>query len=377
MRFSPVIIIIVCISLILSACAPVVHAAAEPLLQATNTPTPEPTASPTATPPAQQATPTATPTARPTTTPPPGGLAWPSLTDPSGIVATPGLLRSGPNADYPAVMAALAGMNFTILGKSADNLYWQVRLPTDIVRAGSGWITAESLTTRNVENIADVYAPPLEPWAGLILTPGQPIAAAVVTINLRFGPGFGYPIIGYALRGQIYPVTGQSADGLWLRLKVPFPVSADGNAWVYRANTHAFNGGTIPVVEGPLPPYISYDQAAPACALVANSLLVKNTFGPSEYFSVQFEALNNTAKTWSTGDIDVVYLAALNNRSFRASPTRRDLEYPVEVGQTYRFEIEGQAWDIPGYYREIWALANGTKSVCLVYVDIWVVDSQK
>lgn len=377
MRFSPAIIAILCLSLILSACAPVVHAAAQPLLQATATPTAQPSPSPTATQKAEQATPTLTPTARPTATPPPGGLAWPSLTDPSGIVATPGLIRSGPASDYPVVMAALAGMNFPVLGKSADDLYWQVRLPGDIVSTGNGWIPTDSLYTRNTENVKVVYAPPLEPWLGLNVAAGEPLSAAVVTINLRFGPGFGYPVIGYALRGQVYPVTGQSTDGLWLRLEVPFPISADRTAWVYRANTYAFNGGVIPVVEAPLPPYLNYDQAAPACPLVANSLLVKNTFGPSEYFSVQFEVLNNTANTWSPGDIDVAYLTALNNRSFKTSPNRRDIDHPVEVGQTYRFEIEGQAWDIPGYYREIWALANGTKSVCLVYVDIWVVNPQK
>ena len=377
MRFSPAIIVILCLSLTLSACAPVVHAAAQPLLQATATPTAEPSPSPTATQKAEQATPTLIPTLRPTATPPPGGLAWPSLTDPSGIVATPDLIRSGPGADYPVVMAALAGMNFPVLGKSADDLYWQVRLPGDIVSTGNGWIPTDSLYTRNVENIAVVYAPPLEPWLGLNVAAGEPLSAAVVTINLRFGPGFGYPVIGYALRGQVYPVTGQSSDGLWLRMEVPFPISADGTAWVYRANTVSFNGGTIPVVGAPLPPYISYDQAAPACPLVANSLLTKNTFTASEYFSVEFEVLNNTHSAWSAGDIDVAYLTALNNRPFHTSLNRRDLSRTVEVGQTYRIEIEGQARDVAGYYREIWALASGAKSVCLVYVDIWVVNPQE
>jgi uncharacterized protein YraI len=267
-------------------------------------------------------------------------------------------------------------MNFKILGKSADEKYWQVLLPVDIVPAGTGWIAADKLYTRNVEQVAVVAAPPLLPQMGLSVAAGTPLSAAQVTINLRFGPGFEYPVIGYALRGQVFPVTGQSENGLWLRLRVPFPISADGSAWVYGANLHSLAGGYVPVIGKPQPPWISGEQAGPACPLLANSTLIKNTFRPSEFFTAEFEVLNNTAGTWSKGDIDVAYLAALNNRAFHVSPNRTDLPGHIAVGQTVKVVVDGQAWDIPGFYREVWALANGSKSVCLIFVDIWVVNPQ-
>lgn len=370
MRISQATAILFTLSLIVSACTPVAYAAALPQTAATATPTVLPT------PLVKQSTLAPTITPLPTVTPGPGQLTWPSLDEPSGIVSAPNLLRAGPGAEYPAVMAALGGMNFKILGKSTDGRYYQVILPVDIVPAGTGWIAADKVFPRNVDQLSVVAAPPLIPEMGLTVAAGTPISAPQVTINLRFGPGFAYPVIGYALRGQVFPVTGQSEDGLWLRLHVPFPVSADNSAWVYSANLQSLVSGNVPVISSSLAPYISWDQAGPACPLLSNSLLYKNTFGPSEYFSAEFEVLNNTKEPWSQGDIDVAFLAAWNYRAFHTSPYRTDLSRPVEVGQSYKVVIDGQAWDQPGFYREVWALANGSKSVCLILVDIWVVNPQ-
>jgi uncharacterized protein YraI len=372
MRISPASAILLSLSLVLSACTPVVYAAALPQAAATATPTP--TGLPTPVVELLTLDPTITPL--PTVTPGPGELVWPSLNEPSGIVSSTGLLRAGPGAEYPVVMAALGGMNFKILGKSADGNYYQVILPVDIVQAGNGWISADSLFPRNVEQLRVVAAPPLISAMGLSVAAGTALSAPQVTINLRFGPDFAYPVIGFALRGEVFPVTGQSEDGLWLRLRVPFPVSADGNAWVYSANLQTLVSGNVPVIKNSLAPWINWDQAGPACPLLSNSMLYKNTFGPSQYFTAEFEVLNNTENTWSKGDIDVAFLAAWNDRAFHVSPDRSDLPRPIEVGQTYKVTIDGQAWDQPGFYREVWAMANGDDSVCLILIDIWVVKPQ-
>ena len=60
----------------------------------------------------------------------------------------------------------------------------------------------------------------------LTLAPGLPAANAQTAqpqatiaadvLNVRSGPGTAYPVVGQAKAGQVYPITGKSANGKWL-----------------------------------------------------------------------------------------------------------------------------------------------------------------
>lgn len=66
---------------------------------------------------------------------------------------------------------------------------------------------------------------------------GQTTATAVVDtgggarLNLRAGPGTGYPIIGKLYSGERYAVLGRDAGGQWLQLAVP--QISQGSGWVF------------------------------------------------------------------------------------------------------------------------------------------------
>jgi len=104
-------------------------------------------------------------------------------------------------------------------------------------------------------------SPVLPPPSGLPQAPGgggAPAAPGGITatvnafrLNFREAPSLSARVISLLNRGEVYAVTGRTADGLWARLQV------GGTAgWVYRQYV-AIAGGDfnhVPVVEGPPAP---------------------------------------------------------------------------------------------------------------------------
>ncbi len=96
---------------------------------------------------------------------------------------------------------------------------------------------------------------PLEPTATPTLvvqpTPGssQPLAAARTDLNVRGGPGTGYPVLGILRYGQTANITGVSSDGGWWQIE--FSGVADGRGWVASTYVSAQNTGNVPVVQAP------------------------------------------------------------------------------------------------------------------------------
>ncbi|MCD4686838.1 MAG: FecR domain-containing protein [Anaerolineae bacterium] len=79
---------------------------------------------------------------------------------------------------------------------------------------------------------------------------GDQCIATANAVNLRGGPGMGYPISGYLVAGEQLIATGQSADGGWL-------YSASRNAWVARFVVIAVGPcGDLPVQTAPPPPVV-------------------------------------------------------------------------------------------------------------------------
>jgi uncharacterized protein YraI len=83
-----------------------------------------------------------------------------------------------------------------------------------------------------------------------------PVAEPQVTIlqnmNVRGGPGTGYPVIGPGPAGESSKIIGRNADGSWVQVKYP---SADGTGWVYVPLVRIDGDlSSIPVVQVASPP---------------------------------------------------------------------------------------------------------------------------
>lgn len=114
-------------------------------------PEPEPTATaepPTATP----VPPTATPEP-PTETPTPGQPLG-TITAPRGVN-----IRSGPSTAYPAIDSAEFGDVISLVGRSADGLWWATPVPAS--PSGLGWISAQYVDASNAGGLPILPAPPL------------------------------------------------------------------------------------------------------------------------------------------------------------------------------------------------------------------------
>jgi uncharacterized protein YraI len=69
-------------------------------------------------------------------------------------------VRSGPGMDYPSYGVAPKGMRLEVTGKSEDGGWWVVKIPTQYVAAGEGWVSDDYVKTENTGDVPLVPAPP-------------------------------------------------------------------------------------------------------------------------------------------------------------------------------------------------------------------------
>ena len=82
---------------------------------------------------------------------------------------------------------------------------------------------------------------------------GPTITVVAPALNLRAGPGTGYPIMGSAQQDETLPLTGQADDCAWLRTQHSTlgQVWLSGNAQYTSINVDC---ASVPAVEAPAPP---------------------------------------------------------------------------------------------------------------------------
>lgn len=68
-------------------------------------------------------------------------------------------VRSGPGTDYPSYGVAPKGMKFEVVGKSEDGGWWVVKIPTQYVGTGQGWVSDDYVKTSDVGSVPEVPAP--------------------------------------------------------------------------------------------------------------------------------------------------------------------------------------------------------------------------
>jgi len=148
-------------------------------------------------------------------TPPPVTLPTPAPGVPTAVSTDYLNVRSGPSVQYPIYGIAPPGSSAEIVGVSEDGEWWVVKLPTELVGAGQGWVSAQYTRASDAENVPVMPAPPLEEINIPTPQPGAPTAEALAAINVRSGPGTDYTSYGVAAEGMRFEVIGVSADGGW------------------------------------------------------------------------------------------------------------------------------------------------------------------
>ena len=78
------------------------------------------------------------------------------------------------------------------------------------------------------------------------------VVLAPLGVNVRLGPGTGFPILGIAPQGTTGEIVGKSEDGAWWAVSVPSAPNEQG--WVAAAYVEATNADSVPVVAAPALP---------------------------------------------------------------------------------------------------------------------------
>ena len=159
-------------------------------------------------------------------------------------------VRSGPGASNPVIGVAIPGQQYLITGKSALGDWWQI---DDYGRPG--WIFSELVTAVDAGGVqVAVVKFPRPP----LLQVTEAVMTIIWRMNVRGGPDIGYPIIGTAVPGQQYPITGKNSAGDWWR------IDDDGRpGWVFGELVTLVKAGSVQVVARfPLPPLLPATEAA-------------------------------------------------------------------------------------------------------------------
>ena len=182
--------------------------------------------------------------------PPPSG-------SPSATVLERGGVRSGPGIEYPIYGLTSVGVQVSIVGKTQDEEWWAIKLPTSYTPDGLGWMNKIYLETKNVTNVKVLAAPALPPDARPTAPGGgQPAAKALEPINVTSGPGNQYPSYGKAPAGTIMSVIGISPDGEYWVIQLPEEIAKDKRGWVPVRLTNASktDNNNVPVIQPPPAP---------------------------------------------------------------------------------------------------------------------------
>ncbi|MCB8985986.1 MAG: SH3 domain-containing protein [Ardenticatenaceae bacterium] len=166
----------------------------------------------------------------------------------TGIVTTGALnVRSGPGPEYSILTTAYQGHALAVLGRSGFNTWVEVRTFAGIV----GWANANymqmDVPLNNLPIVGTGNVPP-----GTTPVPSPAIGVVNTgAVNVRTGPGYGYPIVTIAYQGYTFTLLGRTADNAWAKVRM-----VDGTeGWV---NTGALNTnvpiGSLPIVNVTAPP---------------------------------------------------------------------------------------------------------------------------
>lgn len=137
----------------------------------------------------------------------PGAFATTQLVDADGVLLAESM---GGHVDGLTFVVDGGSYGFTLLGSGL----------TSSIVAGVRAISAQEA------GFVVVQAPAAA--ASTVAADSCNATIAVSSANLRSGPGTGYSVLGYAYRGEIYPIGGQNREDSWIVVGTP----GGGSAWL-------------------------------------------------------------------------------------------------------------------------------------------------
>lgn len=145
-------------------------------------------------------------------------------------------VHSEPSPYSPTIGKIVAGEQFSILERDFSGEWWRISYGGQ-----PGW-ASDRLVAANIPD-APVSVP---------------VAMIERRVNVRSGPGASNPVIGVAVAGQQYLITGRSEVGDWWR------IDKDGrHGWVFGELVTPLDvrGGQVAVVKFPAPPLLPVTEA--------------------------------------------------------------------------------------------------------------------
>jgi len=306
--------------------------------------------------------------------PPTTALVPPEPGDPQATSLINTYVRTGPGDSYPAYGIAEAGLSGRVLGKSVNGQWLVVRLDPQVVGAGYGWVSTQTVQASNIENIPVVdegippvvEAPPPPPS-------GAPSATATEYVNVRSGPGLEYGVLVVARPGDSGEVTGKSADNQWWQVKISSDFSPTGFGWVSAYYVTTTNTGSVPVVEAPPKPELPIEPpTSNSCTLIAQNPPDETRMPTNSVFQTSWTLQNSGSTPWISPDFSVHYIGS-SHVPLHAGADYYRIKTLVEPGQTYTVTVPMVAPAEQGEYTELWGIfqANGD-SVCEFFIKVVV-----
>lgn len=162
-----------------------------------------------------------------------------AVIDPTGKFIAVVPLVTQPNWSIPGLVRVVVR---TVEGDVTSQAFFSLM---DASAVPTETVTATPVTPTTPEPGASPTPTPEAPTA--TPQPGTPQLTTVTDLNIRSGPGTGYPILGLLRANQSAEITGVSPDGRWWQIN--FSGTNDGRGWVAGQYVTAANTTNVPVVQ--------------------------------------------------------------------------------------------------------------------------------
>ncbi|PWB55227.1 MAG: hypothetical protein C3F13_04755 [Anaerolineales bacterium] len=179
----------------------------------------------------------------------------------SGTAKVNVFVRTGPSMLFPILDVAIQGDTGEVLGTNPDGFWYAVKVPTERVGTGIGWVAADFVELNNPSGQPlPVITPPLLPTIVTFPAPAFDVPQAVMNeaATIRTGPTTEFPVLGVAPTGSRAEIIGQSQDRQWWAVRVPTTIASSGTGWVNKVYTSDINTANVVLLPTPqLPPNIT------------------------------------------------------------------------------------------------------------------------